>query len=1703
MALVEQDVDTLQSDVTTIDTNLSTAESNITTLQSNVSSLTSTVTTNKLLADASFVYVFDTYAPKNAPAITGGMSISGDIIPTADVTYDLGSSAYRFKDLYLSGSTINLGNTTISTSESGGSLSVGDTSGNTKQILYKEVFDPSYDYVISTINTNKSLADASFVDHLSTINTNKSLADASFVDHLSTINSLTSTVSTNKSLADASFVDHLSTINTNKSLADASFVDHLSTINTNKSLADASFVDHLSTINSLTSTVSTNKSLADASFVDHLSTINTNKSLADASFVDHLSTINTNKSLADASFVDITSTVSSLTSTVSTNKSLADASFVDHSNSISSLDTSMSSVETRMTSAESDITTLDNAKLDKSGDTMTGNLTIDKSTPKLVLDNTSNQQGNIEMNDNGRFIINARGTDLLTHNGSTIDISCASSIYLKPGGSEFIHSSESSDKIARLTLKPGSWVSGTEMIFGDFNNAYAREIAFSYDDGINYKTYISPFTKHNFNTHVYVDGNVDISDGLTFTNSTAPSSTSNKAYRVGNNLYWNGSQLGLQSGIDSLDTSMAAVESGKLSLSGGTMTGTLDMGSNKITSTYTPSTNADIANKQYVDTKVSALVDGAPTMLNTLNELATAILDTSNVDIVNILDRIGVSDVSINELDSSMASVETRMTSAESNISTAQTDITQLDTSMASVETRMTSAESNISTAQTDITQLDTSMASVETRMSSAESNITTNKSLADASFVDLTSTISTNKSLADASFVDLTSTISTNKSLADASFVYVFDTYAPKSAPSITGGMSLTGGMSISGDIIPTADITYNLGSSSYRFKDLYLSGSTINLGNTTISASESGGSLSVGDTEGNTKQILYKEQFDPSYQYLDDKKLNLSGGTMSGNLSITKNTPQLELQNITGQEGIIEMNDSGNFIINAHGNDVFIHNGSTIDISCGSSIYLKSNGTEFIHSHEDEGKVVRLGLKPTSWVSGTEMNFGDFNELYAREISFSYDDGINYKTYLSTKHNFNTDVYVAGNVDISDGLSFTNSTAPSSTTNKLYRVNSDLYWNGTSLTPIFSTSGTNIYAGASYDSLWINNSTRGQLLNNDGPLRLYAGGSYSHVLDIDSGELRFDICGNNIFKLDGTATGTSPLMYLENQNSGSTETSLQIVDPTNTSVYVRHGINSSGVAFTYYTGNQWHVNSSTAGERFRVTNTDTISYQDIKIDTDNAQITLYSPTGNHTAYSQMGTDGYYRLNVRGADIMTIDYQDISINRNLISNNSASAIGYTRSDWAKYAFIQDATLKLRGGEASTYSWEMGPYIPGDGTAHDVYISSNSGAQYFFEAGSTFKITNSNTSNATVSLISTNGTQGTTNLVCNGTYFEIQHRGVTFTKMDDTNMYFYRKLVLVSNNGSYNTDFDMNDNGWFHINVRGSAAFSINDTTVDVNKNMKISSSKKLYIGGGTYSSNAPLQINHNGGGTSYLVDHGRFDWNGHNQDYTDYMSASMVCANDILAYGAVRAASDRRIKKDIVDNGEVGSLELMRLIPLHKYRYRDVIAKGESQVRGLIAQEVREHMPHAVKLSPEHIPNIMLNGTIVSNNLVIDGDLEIDIVGKSVKLMNVDNESYYVKIEMMITPHNFKISFEDENKTLSGDCFVYGSLIDDLHTISKDHVYMLMYGCIKQLDTQNIEQQTTITTLTTEVETLKTENADMKARLASLEAKMSALFTA
>lgn len=96
----------------------------------------------------------------NGQITTGQINLSGDILPVSNATYSLGNTTNRFKDLFLSGSTLTIGNTTLSTATgdlvlSGGlQVNTGATFSNTISVTGNASFTKDI-----TVNGNTVLGD--------------------------------------------------------------------------------------------------------------------------------------------------------------------------------------------------------------------------------------------------------------------------------------------------------------------------------------------------------------------------------------------------------------------------------------------------------------------------------------------------------------------------------------------------------------------------------------------------------------------------------------------------------------------------------------------------------------------------------------------------------------------------------------------------------------------------------------------------------------------------------------------------------------------------------------------------------------------------------------------------------------------------------------------------------------------------------------------------------------------------------------------------------------------------------------------------------------------------------------------------------------------------------------------------------------------------------------------------------------------------------------------------------------------------------------------------------------------------------------------------------------------------------------------------------------------------------------------------------
>jgi len=170
--------------------------------------------------------------------------------------------------------------------------------------------------------------------------------------------------------------------------------------------------------------------------------------------------------------------------------------------------------------------------------------------------------------------------------------------------------------------------------------------------------------------------------------------------------------------------------------------------------------------------------------------------------------------------------------------------------------------------------------------------------------------------------------------------------------SPQLGGTLDMNSN-TVSGDFLPSANITYNLGSDTARWNDLFLAGNTIHVGNSTISI-DSAGDVEVKDA-GNSS-ILRRLIVD-----------ELHIGTGSGRVKLKANNGKIRQDNNADSQQALDfsLNDSDDlsegssnlYYTTARANsaiDGYVSGGDGVDVSSGAvavdSTVVRTTGTQTI---------------------------------------------------------------------------------------------------------------------------------------------------------------------------------------------------------------------------------------------------------------------------------------------------------------------------------------------------------------------------------------------------------------------------------------------------------------------------------------------------------------------------------------------------------------------------------------------------------------------------------------------------------------------------------------------------------------------------------------------------------------------------------
>ena len=167
--------------------------------------------------------------------------------------------------------------------------------------------------------------------------------------------------------------------------------------------------------------------------------------------------------------------------------------------------------------------------------------------------------------------------------------------------------------------------------------------------------------------------------------------------------------------------------------------------------------------------------------------------------------------------------------------------------------------------------------------------------------------------------------------------------------------------------------------------------------------------------------------------------------------------------------------------------------------------------------------------------------------------------------------------------------------------------------------------------------------------------------------------------------------------------------------------------------------------------------------------------------------------------------------------------------------------------------------------------------------------------------------------------------------------------------------------------------------------------------------------------------------------------NYSLRTSSNIICGKNSYAL------SDIRIKGDLLEMGED---EMGKFLGLRSKRYRMVEDGGNgSNVYGFIAQEVKEDIPEAIELMERYVPDIFKLVKIDMNRIVMEEeDMGRVFKGDKIRIYTKEEE-YEVEIEDVDEERN-EIIINREIK--DEDIFIYGRKVNDFQVIDKSYIYTL-----------------------------------------------------
>ena len=160
--------------------------------------------------------------------------------------------------------------------------------------------------------------------------------------------------------------------------------------------------------------------------------------------------------------------------------------------------------------------------------------------------------------------------------------------------------------------------------------------------------------------------------------------------------------------------------------------------------------------------------------------------------------------------------------------------------------------------------------------------------------------------------------------------------------------------------------------------------------------------------------------------------------------------------------------------------------------------------------------------------------------------------------------------------------------------------------------------------------------------------------------------------------------------------------------------------------------------------------------------------------------------------------------------------------------------------------------------------------------------------------------------------------------------------------------------------------------------------------------------------------------------------------------------------------------------------------------------VYGFDSNEVNQLVPYAAKNIQNKIPNIYQKGNVLTNKIIFTNFNVSDLVKDAstqyypkLVVLDADDKEHEVNIVGLVNSYTVETdmnlqSFVREDSEVANCIFVYGQIVENYETLSKDYIWTISTAALQEVDKQMQEEKTQRQSLETKVNQMETQLASI-----------------